>query len=53
MKYKHENSLHMKYILFFDSLNLPQIIIWVKLVRKMNYIVHFSRKNETEYINFT
>ena len=43
----------MKYILFFDSLNLPQIIIWVKLVRKMNYIVHFSRKNETEYINFT
>ena len=35
----------MKYILFFDSLNLPQIIsIWVKLVRRMNYIVHFSKK---------
>ena len=37
-------NLHMKYILFFDSLNLLQIIIWCEISKKNELYCTFFKK---------
>ena len=54
MKYRHENSLHMKYNTVFRQFKFATNYYLGEISKKNElYCTFFRKKNETEYINFT